>query len=425
MTGRYILKYGNSSFTLNRAWREKAILISPKEPPPVDDPLEIIRRSLEKPLDLPPLHTIVTVGERVGVVIPDVTRYSGTELILPLLIEEIKKGGVRDRDISLFIALGIHRKLKSDEICRITGGLSEHHETIQHDPDKEVRFLGRTSRGTPVYVNEKLLERDRIVVTGTLSFHYFAGFGGGRKSVVPGLAGRETCHATHKRVFRETHGKDPLAASGVLEGNPVHEDMLEAAEMVRVDFSMNSCVTPGKKIFAMISGSLRSAHLKACDIFSRYYRVSLEGRLPLVVASAGGYPKDINFIQSHKSLENAFQAVLEGGTIVLVARCQDGFGHPDFFPWFDHTDLGAFEDALRSNYMVYGQTAFATLYKARRVKVILVSDLPREDVERMGMTPVEDLDEGMGIAERFAGGLKNYYLIPEAGSVVPVIAGQV
>ncbi len=387
----------------------------------MDDPREMVRCSLSEPLDLPPLHAIVRKGERVGVVVPDVTRYSASELILPVLIEEIKKGGARDQDILLFIALGIHRKLTAEEKFYITGGLSENYSTIQHDPDHDIRFLGETSRGTPVYVNEPLLRCDRIIVTGTLSFHYFAGFGGGRKSLVPGLAGRTTCYATHKRVFMETHGKDPMAVSGILEGNPVHEDMLEAAEMVRVDFSMNSCVTPGKKLFAAISGSLRNAHEKACDLFSRYYRVSLGKRLPLVVASAGGYPKDINFIQSHKALENVFQAVEEGGTIVLLARCQDGFGHADFFPWFDYSDLGEFEKALRKNYMVYGQTAFATLYKAKRVKIILVSDLPRENVERMGMVPARDLGEGLDVVESIVGEVKEYYLIPEAGSVVPVI----
>jgi nickel-dependent lactate racemase len=417
----YSLKYGDSLCLLKDSWGRRAHVIKPEEPLPSKDPGEMIRRSLENPFDLPPLRLVVKEGERVAIVIPDITRYSASELYLPVVIEEVKKGGVRDKDIVIFIALGIHRSLTSSELSFLTGGLSDKYVTIQHDSDENTVFLGDTSRGTPVFVNGHLLACDRIIITGTISFHYFAGFGGGRKSLIPGLAGRETCYATHKRVLKDGGGKEPMAAPGILEGNPVHEDMLEGAGMVGVDFSINTCVTTDKKLFAIFSGSLKGAHEEGCRTYGKYFSVGIRERLPLVIASAGGYPRDINFIQSHKALDNAFQSVEKGGTIVLLARCQDGFGHPDFFAWFIHSDLESFEYALRRDYAIYGQTALSAFNKARQAKVIFVSELSKDNVERMGMVPTADLENALIEVEQDMGIPGRYYLIPEAGHVLPVI----
>ncbi len=270
-----------------------------------------------------------------------------------------------------------------------------------------------------MYVNAHLLSHDRIIATGTASFHYFAGYGGGRKVIVPGLAGRDTCYATHFRVFREGKGKHPRAKSGVLEGNPVHEDVTEAAGKVPVDFSLNTCVTPQRGLFGAFAGSLVAAHEAACSHYARFFRVDIPERLPLVIASAGGYPKDINFIQAHKALDNAFQAVDDGGVIVLAAECRDGFGHPDFFPWFRFGDEDALEDHLREHYVVYGQTAHAVLTKAKRVTVILLSELDPEEVRKMSMEPAGDIGDALARAGERMEGIDRFYLIPDAGYLLP------
>lgn len=430
MTGRDLpgeadLRYGDRTISLPGKLREKAVLLRPSAPAVAKDPGELIERALDAPLDLPPLARIVKAGERVAVAVPDVTRYSGSEIYLPIVVKKLEDAGVVAKDISLFIALGIHRKLTADELSSITGGLSATIPTFQHDPDSDLTYLGDTSRGTPVFVNAHLLAHDRIIATGTASFHYFAGFGGGRKVIVPGLAGRDTCYATHFRVFREGKGKHPRAKSGVLEGNPVHEDVTEAAGKVPVDFSLNTCVTPQRALFGAFAGSLVASHKAACTHYARFFRVDIPERLPLVIASAGGYPKDINFIQAHKALDNAFQAVVDGGVVVLAAECRDGFGHPDFFPWFRFGDEDALEDHLREHYVVYGQTAHAVLTKAKRVTVILLSELDPEEVRKMSMEPAGDIGDALARAGERTGGIDSFYLIPDAGYLLPQCAASV
>jgi nickel-dependent lactate racemase len=419
LSGEGELRYGDSTLPIPGGLLTGATLISPRIPSVVLGPREIIERALDVPLDLPPLSRIVKAGEKVAIAVPDVTRYCGSEIYLPIIVEKLEEAGILRRDISFFVALGIHRELTEDELDSVTGGLSREVSTFQHDPDSNLSDLGNTPMGTPVHVNADLLTYDRIIATGTVSFHYFAGFGGGRKVIVPGLAGRETCHATHFRVFGEGKGKHPRAKSGVLTGNPVHEDMTEAAGKVTVDFCLNTCITPEKVLFEAFGGSLLQSFVAACSHYARFFRMDLPERLPFVIASAGGYPKDINFIQSHKALDNAFQAVTEGGVIILVAECRDGFGHPGFFPWFRFEDLDAFEDHLRQNYFIYGQTAHSVLYKARKVKVILVSELDSDDVRGMSMEAAHDLDDAISKARVHLGDIDRFYLIPDAGYVLP------
>lgn len=413
------LKFGEGSFAFPGELAGRGITVAPRLPSLLTTPREIIERALDAPYDLPPLSRVVKGGDRVAVAVPDLTRYSALELYLPLMLKKMGEAGVREEDVALFVALGIHRRLTEDELYRMTGGLSSRLLTIQHDPDSNLTYLGRTSVGTPVSVNSELLTFDKIVATGTVCFHYFAGFGGGRKVIVPGLAGRDTCYATHFRVFSEKKGKHSRAVSGVLSGNPVHEDVTEAAGMVPVDFSLNTCVTPGKTLFAAFAGSLVASHEAACSFYAQYFRVTLEEKLPLVIASAGGYPKDINFIQSHKALDNAFQCVSDGGVIILLAECRDGFGHQDFFPWFRYENLEEFEDSLRRHYVVYGQTAYSVLSKAQRSHVILVSTLAPEEVRGMSMEPAADLDDALARARERVGAVDKFYLIPDAGYVLP------
>ena len=188
--------------------------------------------------------------------------------------------------------------------------------------------------------------------------------------------------------------------------------------------SYNVCYTKLLRIFDAVAGHWQKAHEEACARYAKVYRVPLPKRYPFVIASAGGFPKDINFIQSHKALDNAFQTVEEGGVIILLAECRDGFGSPAFFPWFRFEDPGEMEAALRANYEIYGQTAHATFSKAKSCRVVLVSSLRPEDVEKMGMIPAVSLDDAIRKAEKMLGGLPTPLVIPDAGFVLPYVAGN-
>ena len=268
------------------------------------------------------------------------------------------------------------------------------------------------------------MQADRVIVTGTVALHYFAGFGGGRKSLVPGVASRETCMATHFAIFNppEEGGRNPLARTANLDGNPVHQAILEAARMIAPDFLLNTVLTPDKRIAAVFCGDLEAAHLAGCRLAAELYTVPMERPADLAIVSCGGHPKDINFIQAHKALDYGVQAVRPGGTVILLAACPDGFGNATFFDWFNFEDLDVFEKALRDRYEINGQTAHATLTKARTWRVILVSGFSRGQTERMGMIKADDLDAALQMAYEHLPANPEVVVIPDGGSVLPVVS---
>jgi lactate racemase len=422
---RVVLHYGRGSLPLPAEFFPRADLLAAKSPPLPPSEDGHIGLRIARPVGSLLLSRLVRRGDRVAIAISDITRYSATASILPFLLRETDAAGVpRDR-VTLFIARGTHRAMTEAEVRQAVGPeIDSGIHVEQPDPDGDLVTLGATSSGTNVLVSRRVMEHDRIVLTGTISFHYFAGFGGGRKALVPGCAGRETAHQTHFRIFRtDGPGKHPMARAGILAGNPVHEDIVEAVSLASPTFLVNTLLTPGKRIFDLVTGHWQKAHEEGCALYAKHFRVRIAKRYPLVIASAGGFPKDINLIQSHKALDNAFLATQPGGVLILLAECPDGFGSQQFFPWFRHKDPDAMERELRANYQIYGQTAHAVLTKTRACRVILVSSLSPEDVEAMGMTPATALPDAIRTAKRFLGELPVPLVIPDAGYVLPDPAG--
>jgi nickel-dependent lactate racemase len=416
------LKYGTESFPCPLT---DARVLRPDLPAPPEDPEALICSALDAPLGTPPLEEIVRPGDKVTIVTSDITRYTGSEVYLPILLDRLNGVGVADGDIEVLIGLGIHRKQTETEHRKILGPSFGRVKVTDHDCDNpaELVLRGETPGGIPVVINRRVAEADRVIVTGTVGFHYFAGFGGGRKGLVPGVAGRDTCMASHFAVFNPPAlgGRNPRAATGILEGNPVHENILAAARMVEPDFLLNTILSPEKKILDVFCGELEQAHLAACEQVRRLYAVRLDDPADLAVVSCGGYPKDINFIQSHKALDYGVNALRKGGTIILLAACGDGFGNKTFFDWFRHQDLDDFESALRERYEINGQTAYSTLTKARRYRVILVSELGNEETCRMGMEKASNLDEALKMAYEKLPPDPAVVVIPDGGTVLPVV----
>lgn len=399
--------------------------IEPKTLPPVSDPRALVVQALREPLGSPPLSATISPGEKVVIVTSDITRYSGSEIYLPLLVDELNRLGVTDNDIEIVIALGIHRKQTTAEHKKILGELYGRIAVFDHDCDdpEQLVDLGTTSSGIPVQICRRVVEAERVIVTGTVGFHYFAGFGGGRKALVPGVAGRRTCVASHFAVFNppEIGGKHPQAVTGVLDGNPVHRDLLQAARMVGADFSLNTVLSPDKDILRVFCGDLEQAHLAGCRLVDQLFRTPLAEPVDLALISCGGEPKDINFIQAQKALDYGSRAVKEGGTIIFLAACRDGFGHDTFFDWFRYQDLDEFEAALRQNYQINGQTAHAVLTKARRFRVLLVSGFSAEQTRAMGMEKAPDLAAALDLVLPQLPVDATIAVIPDGGMVLPDI----
>lgn len=417
------LKYGATRVTCAL---DGAQVLQVDPPAPASTPCELILRALREPVGTPPLDNIVRPGESVVIVTSDITRYSASEVYLPLLVDELNHCGIADENISIVIALGIHRRQTPEEHQKILGALYGRIAVYDHDCDDQENLLdlGVTDGGIPVQVNRRVAEADRLIVTGTAGFHYFAGFGGGRKGLIPGVASRATCMATHFAVFNppEIGGKHPHATVGVLDGNPVHTNLLQAARLVKPDFLLNTVLAPDKSICGVFCGDLEQAHLAACSQVRELFAVPLDHKVDLAVISCGGEPKDINLIQAQKALDYGCRAVKDGGTLIFLAACPDGFGYPTFFDWFRYQDLDEFESALRADYQINGQTAHAVLARARRFRILLISELTAEQTATMGMEKAADLDLALRLAGvtqgRFAG---SSLIIPDGGSILPVI----
>ena len=418
---QFSLKYGDEKLTCQLA---QATLIALPEIAAVDAD-KVIKCALKNPMKSDPLAQIVKPGEQVVIVTSDITRYTASEIYLPILVDELNRAGVADNEIEIIIALGIHRKQTIEEHKKIIGDLYGRIKVSDHECDNPHALLdiGTTSSGLPVKVNKSVAEADRLIVTGTVGLHYFAGFGGGRKSLVPGVASRETCMATHFAIFNppETGGKHQAAIPGNLDGNPVHKAILEAAQMLKPDFLFNTVLTPDKKITSAYAGDLNAAHLAACEAARNLYTVEIQSAADLAIVSCGGQPKDINFIQSQKALDYGVRALKLGGTIILLAACPDGFGNATFFEWFQYQDLDEFETALRNKYEINGQTAHATMEKARRFRVILISNFNRDQTETMGMEKAETLDEALAMAYEKLPANPQTVVIPDGGTILPVI----
>ena len=229
--------------------------------------------------------------------------------------------------------------------------------------------------------------------------------------------------ASHFAVLNPEHGsgKNPRAATGCLDGNPVHQAMLDACAMVQPAFILNTVLSLDKRIIAAFSGHWQEAHEEGCRYYRELFSFPLDRKADMVIVSCGGFPKDINLIQAHKSMEYASQALKPEGVMILLAECRDGFGNPTFFNWFRHRKLDEFEASLREQYEINGQTAYSMLMKAQRFRIILVSRFPEQQVESMGMLPAQSLDQAIAIAETMLPPDWRAMVIPEGGSVLPVV----
>ncbi|WP_243370395.1 nickel-dependent lactate racemase [Geotalea sp. SG265] len=416
-----LLRYGDTTFSLQIP-SDRLLGELRTVSPASDPPSQIIDRAIA---DCEPFFSSFKPGEKVVIVASDITRYTGSELYLPPLVARLNESGIPDRDINIVVALGIHRRQTEQEHKKIVGSLYGRIAVTDHDCDDpgKLAYLGNTSTGIGVEINRTVAEADRVILTGTIGFHYFAGFGGGRKSILPGVASRKACMASHFAVLNPEpgSGKNSRAATGILDGNPVHQAMTEACALVEPDFIFNTVLTPDKRIIAAFAGDWREMHREGCRFYADHFSCTIKEQADLVVVSCGGFPKDINFIQAHKSMEYGSRALKDGGVMILLARCSDGYGHDTFHRWFRFKDLASFEHELRAHYEINGQTAYSTLQKAQRFRVMLVSDLPPEEVAQMGMMPACTLDEAMEKAANILPQDYKAYVIPEGGNVLPVL----
>ncbi len=413
------LAYGRTEVSLELpaglAWRELRI----KELPPLADPAGAIRQALREPIAAPPLARIVQPGETVCLLVNDATRVARSELFLPLLLDELERAGVNSDDIFIVFTTGTHRAVTREEMITLVGAETAARVALfNHDcrNEKELVRVGTTTRGTALWLNARVAAADRRVLTGSVVYHFFAGFGGGRKALVPGAAGWETIRRNHSLML------DPKAMIGRLEGNPVHEDLLEGARMVGADFLLNLVLNEKKEVLGVFAGGMEQAHRPCCDLVEEVYGVTVGTPAEVVIASCGGHPKDINLYQAQKTLENASRAVREGGQIILLACCPEGTGSTVYEEWaLRYCGLEELRAALSRNFVIGGHKAFAVARAlSRAARVFLVSSLPPDLACALGFVPAASLEEAVLEVYRGCGSGGLTYIMPQGSLTVPL-----
>lgn len=332
---------------------------------------------------------------RIAIVVADKTRLCGYPTVLPWLVELLAERGAGPERVVFLIAYGVHSRQSEEESLAAYGPVYRQYPFVHHDCDDSAAFveLGRTGRGTPARVRRELVEAGLVLTVGAVSHHYFAGFGGGRKLLFPGLGERRAILANH-RLFLDpaTRTLHPNCCAGQLAGNPLAEDLDEIVRLLPRPLSMHGLLDSSGALVACRIGRDPDAFTQTCREHDRCFRATGDRRYDLVLASAGGYPKDINFIQVHKAIDNAAGFVRDGGTLVLLAECADGVGSAGFLPFFD---LGGREqafDQLIRDYSGNGGTALALMAKNERIRIRLLTRLDPEVCRRIGVRPITALE---------------------------------
>lgn len=376
----------------------------------------LLRSALDQPIGSPRLREIARPGLRVALVTSDLTRPCPSDRLLPCILDELTAAGVRDDDITVIIALGLHRPMTEDEMRRAVGAeVYGRVRVINHDPSDVVR-LGVTSRGTPVEIARTVVEADLRICAGNLELHYFAGYSGGAKAIMPGCGSEATVQANHAMMV------EPDAAAGRLEGNPVRADLEEGAAMVGVDFILNVVVDSNHQILGAVAGDVTAAHRLGCEQVAAQGIVPVPQLADVVVASAGGFPKDLNLYQAQKALDNAAHAVRDGGVVVLLAECSEGLGNATFEAWI--TEASTPDEVLQRiqrEFVLGGHKAAAVASVQKRASIYLVSSMPTELVQSCGLTPFENLNRAIERALDEAGPSAGVLVMPEGGSILPVV----
>ena len=363
-----------------------AELVEPAHAEPPADEKAAIRRALDNPIGTPPLGEIVRPGESVAVIVNDVTRRVRSDLFLPVLIDTLNRAGVPDRDIFIVFALGTHRRQTREEQRGIVGEeIFRRIRLYDHDgaDDANLVAVGTTRFGNRVEINRRVYEADRIVLTGEIIEHRIAGYSGGRKSLVPGVAGNRTTAFNHRMVL------DPRCRAAVLDGNPAHEDLLDSCALVGPDFLLNVILSTDGRLLHAVAGHYDEAHRAGCRAAARLLGTAIGPPFDLLVASSGGSPLDIDLRQAHKGMENACGALRKGGSLFYYAECGDGLGSgmlEDYLRRF--ASAAAMEEALRSDFVVGGHKALWLARLGECYDVYLVTRLDPFFVRRCGFRPV-------------------------------------
>lgn len=382
------IPFGRGEIELNIPNKNILNIISEKRDGFNLDESKIITAALENPIKSKRLWEISSGKNSACIIVSDITRPCPSYKFLPLLVSELNRGEIKNKNIGIILGVGTHRRHTDDEKRKLVGDyVYSNIETIDSDISKS-KLIGHTSRGTPVEIFKRVSDYDFLIVTGNIEYHYFAGYSGGAKAVMPGICTRNSIQSNHSMMM------DDRAAAGRFFDNPVREDIEEAGKLAGIGFIFNVILNNEKNIIAAVAGKNNEAYLEGIERYDSIYKNEVESAADIVITSQGGYPKDMNLYQSHKALENVKEIAAAGGTIILAASCCEGYGDDTFKQWMTgYNDYDCLIKELKKKFVLGGHKA-AAISKIRTEKeVLLYSEFLQKETEKMGFRKIEDIQK--------------------------------
>ncbi len=425
---KFTLPYGHGtkSFELD----ESALLQEIEMPPatPLTDIEGSVLDAIRHPIGCPSLEDTVKPGDTVTFICNDPTRVANSFDFMPVLANEMNRLGVPDENMQIVFSLGSHRLMTQKEMCE---GVGEEvgHRLMMFNSDclipNDFEYFGATSRFTPVLINKRICHSDHIILTGTIVYHYFSGYGGGRKAVLPGCAAMETIRHNHSFMM------DPRAGLGKADGNPVYDDQMEGVALWANEmrsrgsnvFLFNAILDAQHRFLKMFAGDYVAAHKKACEFVDEVYGVPIREKADITIVSCGGYPKDINVYQMQKTMDNAVLATKQGGVVILLAECEEGSGSKVLEETCKNLgSADAIEAELEKHFVIGANKAYAVTRLTKKAHFILVTGLDKKLAKEMLFDDaVDTVEEAIAEAKKIVGTNAKYIVMPAGSLTVPLM----
>jgi lactate racemase len=414
----FALPYGNGHLSVQIPTENLAFVLEPRRVDGLQDEADAVLHALRHPTGSAPLVERVKPDDRVVVIVTDNTRACPDDRLLPPILGELQRV-VPPEQITIVVALGLHPQLSDVELVRMLGEeVVATYKVVNHDPSAVVN-IGTTSRGTPVDILDIVVQADFRISTGFIEPHFFAGFSGGRKSIAPGVFGRNSAYVNHGyRMIA-----DPRARAGVLDGNPIHEDMVEQARMARLNFIVNVLLNSEKEITAVFAGDLVQAHRAGCDAAREVAGVRVPHRVDIAITTNSGAPLDLDLYQTVKGMDNASLITRDGGIVIIASSCSAGVGPASFVELHQscHDPISVMQRIRRDEPIgVQWQNQILARIQMRN-QVMLRSELDDDVVRSMWLEPIHDLESAVAEAIRRMGRGAQIAVIPEGPLVLPLL----
>jgi nickel-dependent lactate racemase len=416
------LKYGKKAIYTDISDKNFLGVIASKKNSNIENPTPNLsyEHAINNPVDKSSFDKLFDRNDKISIVINDNTRITPSKEILPVLLNRLDNLRIKEENIEILIAVGSHRPVTEKEMDELLGKdivsrfVVENHDCQADD----LVNLGITHLQTPVELNRKFVEADKRITIGDVAFHYYAGYTGGRKSILPGISSLRSIQKNHSNLIH------PDAVTGNLDGNVIHVDMTEAAKKAKVDFCVSVVLDSNKEIVEIATGrGIVSSFNKCVEKVDELFKVYVDKPADIVVVSSGGFPKDINLYQAQKAIEQAQTIIKQGGQLVVVAECRDGIGHKVFEEWMtQYKTLEELSKQVQTNFKLGGHKAYYMRKTMKRADIILVSELDSELVEDpFNMTPADSVENALDLAFSRMGNDASVWTLPIGGETLPLI----